>query len=826
MGSADEAKDAGPIKVVVCGLGRTGTASMKDALERLGFPTYHAFDFWYDSQPNIERWNRFIDVKYHGKGEFTREDWDAIFKDYAATVDAPSAFFAPEIAEAYPDAKVVILNRDPEAWFRSCQAAFGHRNNSALTKRIFRLLVRWQPRIRAIATHMDRKQDEIWGFEWHDAGARPKALAFFEAYYAECRARIPEDRRIEFSVQEGWAPLCAHLGVEVPTETDGEGRAVAVPFPRTNEAAQFKERVGGVARKVIRQGVWDWAWRLAVAGVAGRYFWMYRAPLKGLVTGLLSSVQAQYCASPDIIMIGTSLPEYIFIRICIFLLRYSILLAAVGLAVCYYLSPRPFAIYGVWTFGAILVAEIVFCLFLYTPYRTRLQREAKHPPPLTSAERKALFTKCLANIPDPEGYLRKWFLGADLRDIRKENVREFLLWAFFDRDNGESEQDGEEEEELGLYLKDIEAMLGRPLAEGRGSAKCLRLTIDQIETRYRSVLWFGIVTLVDFISHMRMIWDGYEYHAQPLMKRMTVFPPRPLLWLLAGLAQRSSKADNLAYWYRPHTSKKLAPIVFLHGIGIGLWPYRSFLGQLARTTDEDGGQVGIIALELLPISMRLTNEPMSRPEFIQQVNQVLESHGWTEFVLVSHSYGSVLTTHLVRSAEVGPKIKSLVLVDPVSILLHLPDVAYNFTRRKPRTANEWQLWFFASMDPGIAHTLGRHFFWRENIVWKEELTEKPSSAGEAKRKVAICLGGRDLIVDTSVVESYLRMKGDLKESQDGDGIISDRSSSLDGSLEATRYLSASGIEVLFFRLLDHAQIFDGKKEVETLVEVVMSHCEA
>ena len=249
---------------------------MKTALEILGYPTYHAFNLWADTEEHIKGWNRAMDAKYHGKGTFTRLDWDEILGNYTAIVDAPASFFAVELAEAYPDAKVVVLNRDPEAWFRSCQAAFTHRQRGGVTSFIYKILTFWQPRLKTLALHMNRKQDEIWGFEWHDQIAREKALAFFEAYYAECRARIPSERRLEYRVQDGWKPLCDHLGVEIPTiHVDGNDQRVEMPFPRTNEAAEFKKLVDGVKTLVIKQSLWDWTERIVFGAALG--YSLYRA---------------------------------------------------------------------------------------------------------------------------------------------------------------------------------------------------------------------------------------------------------------------------------------------------------------------------------------------------------------------------------------------------------------------------------------------------------------------------------------------------------------------------------------------------------------------
>lgn len=156
-------------------------------------------------------------------------------------------------------------------------------------------------------------------------------------------------------------------------------------------------------------------------------------------------------------------------------------------------------------------------------------------------------------------------------------------------------------------------------------------------------------------------------------------------------------------------------------------------------------EVGILALEILPISMRITDPMLSQPQFIEQLTRILTLHNISEFVLVAHSYGSILTTHILQSS-LATHVASIILIDPVSLLLHLADVAYHFCYRMPKTANQWQLWYFASRDMGIAHTLSRHFFWSDNILFKEDL---------GGRKVGVVLSGEDQIVDSREVWRYL-----------------------------------------------------------------------
>jgi hypothetical protein len=97
-------------------------------------------------------------------------------------------------------------------------------------------------------------------------------------------------------------------------------------------------------------------------------------------------------------------------------------------------------------------------------------------------------------------------------------------------------------------------------------------------------------------------------------------------------------------------------------------------------------------------------------------------------------------------------VSSTLFIDPIPFLLHLPTVAFNFVYRKPRTANEWQLWYFASRDADVSRALSRYFFWTENVLWKEELEG---------RRVGVVLSGEDQIVNSEEVRRYLTGEQDM-----------------------------------------------------------------
>lgn len=291
-----------------------------------------------------------------------------------------------------------------------------------------------------------------------------------------------------------------------------------------------------------------------------------------------------------------------------------------------------------------------------------------------------------------------------------------------------------------------------------------------------------------------MLCHSFHFHRLALRRYLTVFPFRPFTLFTT----HKTPAKTLTYWHRQHSSKERLPVLFLHGIGIGLYPYVNFLSHINSKDDKHDGddQIGIIAIEIMPISFRITHAALDRKHMCDEILSILLKHGWEKVILVSHSYGSVIATHLLKDDMASEFIGPAMFIDPVSFLLHLPDVAYNFTCRQPTRANEHQLYYFASMDMSVAHTLSRHFFWSENILWKDEIQQRP---------VTVVLCGRDIIVDTETVGRYLsgttHDEGHWKDQQ----------------------WRGRDLDILWFDDLDHAQVFDAKKNYGRLVEVVRAY---
>ena len=288
---------------------------------------------------------------------------------------------------------------------------------------------------------------------------------------------------------------------------------------------------------------------------------------------------------------------------------------------------------------------------------------------------------------------------------------------------------------------------------------------------------------------------------------LAMLPWRPL----TALCGRASPAPNISYWYRKHTSKTRLPILFIHGIGIGYYTYAEFIADLTSNTGQQiDDEQGIIAIELMSISMRICSPALRNDEMVNGIRIVLDAHGWDGLNLVCHSYGSAIAASILRDQSLSKRVKAAVMIDPICFLLHLPDVAYNFTRRKPNKASEAMLYYFSSQDMMISHTLARRFFWSEYILWKEDIVDL---------RMTVTLSGRDIIVPTKAVWDYLT---DSRSNLDQCSSTVALEQQHEG--DATEW-SDEIRNVTWFRNFNHADLFATKAARRGVAELIRRYCE-
>lgn len=209
------------LKVIGAGFGRTGTASLKRALEELGFSRCYHMQEVFPNPQHIPLWQAAADGQ--------PVDWDQLFEGYQATVDWPGATFYKELMAKYPDAKVVLSVRDPDAWYQSTTDTIFKMSRMGYPMKLVPLFVPRLRRFIRMATTL------IWKNTFHDRFAdKAYAVSVFNAHIAEVKRLVPADKLLVYEVKQGWRPLCAFLEVPVP-----EG-----PFPRLNDSAAFNRNAG------------------------------------------------------------------------------------------------------------------------------------------------------------------------------------------------------------------------------------------------------------------------------------------------------------------------------------------------------------------------------------------------------------------------------------------------------------------------------------------------------------------------------------------------------------------------------------------------------
>ena len=201
------------LQVVGAGVGRTGTHSLKLALEQLlGGPCHHMLEIIGDPQFQVPKWTAAI-------ADPAVTDWRALLDGYVAQVDWPGASYWRELAAAHPDALVLLSVRDPDSWYRSA------------TNTIFLSFESMPPELKPWMETVRAALAERFCDRFEDRQAMVDA---FERHNDEVRREIPAARLLEWHVGEGWEPICERLGRAVPAE----------PFPVTNTTDEFRAMLG------------------------------------------------------------------------------------------------------------------------------------------------------------------------------------------------------------------------------------------------------------------------------------------------------------------------------------------------------------------------------------------------------------------------------------------------------------------------------------------------------------------------------------------------------------------------------------------------------
>ena len=235
--SSDQDNNDKTMLVIGCGLGRTGTSSLKMALNILGYKCYHWGELMKDENfSDYQEWDRLInDTEYRSN----KQVWNKIFinKGWNATTDQPSSLFYKQLYYQYPNAKFILTTRECDNWFKSYTDSVHAFDLSE--ERWFMQLTSKLARVNVKLSYDNERylfDNKTWGENIKD-GNENKVRKMFEKWNEECIAFMKQhnnsDNLLVFSVKQGWEPLCRFLDKSIPN---------GIPFPHANKTDNLRNR--------------------------------------------------------------------------------------------------------------------------------------------------------------------------------------------------------------------------------------------------------------------------------------------------------------------------------------------------------------------------------------------------------------------------------------------------------------------------------------------------------------------------------------------------------------------------------------------------------
>ena len=205
------------LSLIGAGFGRTGTLSLKLALEQLGVGRcYHMMEVL-GNPGHAAQW--------HAAAKGGRVDWDSLFDGYEAAVDWPASYFWRDLIKHFPQGKVLLSLRDAERWYQSMSNTIYH----AMTREVPDGLPDELHTQLAMSRELVLRR--TFGGRFED---RDHAIAVYNRHNEAVKAEVPSHRLLVYEATQGWEPLCAFLDLPVP---DSE-------FPHVNSTDEFREMIG------------------------------------------------------------------------------------------------------------------------------------------------------------------------------------------------------------------------------------------------------------------------------------------------------------------------------------------------------------------------------------------------------------------------------------------------------------------------------------------------------------------------------------------------------------------------------------------------------
>lgn len=391
--------------------------------------------------------------------------------------------------------------------------------------------------------------------------------------------------------------------------------------------------------------------------------------------------------------------------------------------------------------GNLIVWKVLFCLavfwtlleigflavvqFIILPRAQKLSKTQPYHGDMMVMMRRAVDLVKQLHCYDFEKYLSGFCRGADFKDICVENFRSFLAWAMYNKHMPDcSPEEIEKLNQVQEYAIQEHPCLQKMRPGYNPKIKHCRMTLDPIPILHRPLLMYVLIRLKEAIASFFYI-PAYGFQALEI--------------------------DGQTYWYKKQrednnssASKTVGsngnePILFLHGITTGWGGYVPMACAMGAGRD-------IILVDLESVKLNSLEFQMPTPQqFSEKLIHILDRHNIERVSLVGHSFGSMTAGWFLRHHP--DRISHLTLIDPVSMLLSFPEVAYSFLYRKPSSVMEWIIHLFAAREITISHTLRRNFWWYNNDLWLEAIPERIG--------VVVGIATHDEITNPKALQEYV-----------------------------------------------------------------------
>jgi pimeloyl-ACP methyl ester carboxylesterase len=388
-------------------------------------------------------------------------------------------------------------------------------------------------------------------------------------------------------------------------------------------------------------------------------------------------------------------------------------------------------------FGSILNTWFVFELMFFV-YCQRVNKSVQGQPPeekvvrLNKEARQTLIERCLQTSTSPEEFAESWYLSHHkFHDLKRDNIKEWLAWGLFHRHNAENDMTDDEKVELAEMVDRFEASCapcgGEKLKIPDGynaEAKLMKFSEEPVTHTHRP---FVMYTIVHFI----------------IQEILT-----PLRMSRLGFARQQH--STLVFHFRAGMFPEREPIVFIHGLGVGMLPYDKFLTRLVALTDDDSSSLygrSILCVELHVVSQRLLPPNLHRDDFISEMREIMNGLGYSNGgIMIGHSYGSFAVSWLAQHAS--DLVFALGLFDPACLFLHYPNTLYSILYKTPTNGHERFMHFLIREELFFNAHARRHFFWYANIFFLEDFDT-------VNKPTMVLLSDEDFIVPVDNVRKYV-----------------------------------------------------------------------